>query len=159
MGSLNKIRFFGLSLLVVLLFSLARADATRRRGRRGAGMNSIDWCWRWDPNWAKDRQELAMCSAGFAGKMTSNVGPNVAHYVVTDARDDPGKPRRGTLRYGATLIKGKVWITFQKDMVIKLQKPLLVSSFTVIDGRGADVEIAYGSCLLIYEVTPTSIIL
>lgn len=154
MGSHSNNRFFGLSLLAVLVFSLVGADASIRRGKRGAGMNSIDWCWRWDPNWAKDRQELAMCSAGFAGKMTNNVGPRAAHYVVTDAGDDPVKPRRGTLRYGATLIKGKVWITFQKDMVIKLQKPLLVSSFTVIDGRGADVQIAYGSCLLIYEVTP-----
>ncbi|KAI4341555.1 hypothetical protein MLD38_026267 [Melastoma candidum] len=38
-------------------------------------------------------------------------------------------------------------------MKIKLQKPLLVSSFTTIDGRGAKVEIGDGPCLVVYKAT------
>ncbi|CAM8931078.1 unnamed protein product [Rhodiola kirilowii] len=38
-------------------------------------------------------------------------------------------------------------------MRIKLKQPLLVSSFTTIDGRGSSIHIAEGSCLLLYKVT------
>ena len=73
-------------------------------------------------------------------------------YKVTDDSDHPLEPKPGTLRFGATAIKGKVWITFKKDMRIKLEKPLLISSFTTIDGRGASVHIAGGGCLLLHQV-------
>ncbi|PNY14865.1 major pollen allergen-like protein, partial [Trifolium pratense] len=59
----------------------------------------------------------------------------------------------GTLRYGASVIQGKVWITFQKDMNIRLVKPLLISSFTTIDGRGVNVHIANNACLMIFKAT------
>lgn len=96
---------------------------------------------------------MATCSVGFAGKMKENIGSGLRHYRVTDPSDDPVNPRPGSLRYGATLIKEKVWITFHRSMNIKLQQPLLISSFTAIDGRGVDVHIAYGACLKVLEVT------
>ncbi|KAK6148701.1 hypothetical protein DH2020_016226 [Rehmannia glutinosa] len=38
-------------------------------------------------------------------------------------------------------------------MNIKLAKPLLISSFSTIDGRGVNVHIAYGACLFLQRVT------
>lgn len=116
-------------------------------------LNVIDRCWRMSPNWQRHRQQLASCSVGFAGKMSNNIGTDdVIQYKVTDPSDHPLNPQPGTLRFGATTIKGKVWITFRKNMKIKLEKPLLISSFTTIDGRGASVHIAGGGCLLLHEV-------
>ncbi|KAL0341927.1 UNVERIFIED_CONTAM: putative pectate lyase 9 [Sesamum calycinum] len=106
-------------------------------------MNVIDKCWRTNPNWRGHLQQLAMCSIGYTGKMTNNTGSDVTHYRVTDHSDDALNPKPGTLRYGVTSIKGKVWITFERDMNIRLAKALLVSSFTTIDARGANVHIAY----------------
>ncbi|CAI9757658.1 unnamed protein product [Fraxinus pennsylvanica] len=116
-------------------------------------MNVIDKCWRTNPNWQSNRQQLAHCSVGYAGKMIENIGQGVTKYKVTDPSDNPLDPKPGTLRYAMTSIKGKVWITFQRDMKIKLGKPLLVSSFTTIDGRGANVHIANGGCLVLQRVT------
>ncbi|XP_015883363.2 probable pectate lyase 16 [Ziziphus jujuba] len=85
--------------------------------------------------------------------MTSNMGKGLTYYKVTDPSDNAVDPKPGTLRYGAALIKGKVWITFQRDMNIKLEKPLLISSFTAIDGRGVNVHIANNACLLIFKAS------
>jgi pectate lyase len=85
--------------------------------------------------------------------MINNVGGGVINYKVTDPSDDPLNPRAGTLRYAMTNLNGKVWITFKRNMKIKLAKPLLVNSFTTIDGRGVDVHIANGACLLLQRVT------
>lgn len=93
-----------------------------------------------------------MCSVGFAGKMLQNRGRGLVFYTVTDPSDDPVNPRPGTLRFGTTILKGKVWITFQRDMKIKLLQPLIVKSFTTIDGRGVDVQIAYGAGFIINKV-------
>ncbi|KAK3013507.1 hypothetical protein RJ639_010100 [Escallonia herrerae] len=121
--------------------------------RSSARLNVIDRCWRRNPSWRSNRQQLATCSVGYAGKMTNNIGRGVTLYKVNDPSDDALNPRPGTLRYGVTKIKGKVWITFQRDMRIKLQKSLLVSSFTAIDGRGASVHIAGGACLMLLRAT------
>ncbi|KAI3982794.1 hypothetical protein MKX01_010277 [Papaver californicum] len=94
------------------------------------GMNVIDKCWRTNPNWRRNRQQLGRCSVGFAGKMTNNIGRGVTKYRL----------------------RGKVWITFQRNMHIKLQKSLLISSFTTTDGRGVDVHIAGGGCFLLQGV-------
>ncbi|GMI87198.1 hypothetical protein HRI_002389100 [Hibiscus trionum] len=118
-----------------------------------AKMNVIDKCWRENPLWKTHRQQLANCSVGFAGKMTNNTGKDVVKYKVIDPSDDPLNPKQGTLRYGATMIKGKVWITFKNDMQIILQRPLLLSSFTVIDGRGVDIHITGVGCLVVYRAT------
>ncbi|XP_044465290.1 pectate lyase 1-like [Mangifera indica] len=83
--------------------------------------------------------------------MIDNVGEDMIYYIVTSSNDDPLNPKPGTLRYGATLISQKVWITFQRDMHIKLRKPLLISSFTTIDARGSRIHISGIGCLLIYE--------
>ncbi|KAF3437567.1 hypothetical protein FNV43_RR20323 [Rhamnella rubrinervis] len=141
---------FGLVILIAaLLFAPGLAGKTKVvNGLKG---NAIDRCWRWNPNWRRNRQQLAACSLGFSGKMNNNTGRDVRYYEVTDASDNAVNPKPGTLRYGATTIKGKVWITFQKDMNIMLQKPLLISSFTAIDGRGSSVHIAGNACLLIFK--------
>lgn len=133
---------------MAILFTSGLVQAHRPTGN----MNVIDGCWRTDPNWRRNRHQLATCSVGYAGKMTNNVGRGTVNYVVTDPGDDPLNPKPGTLRFGMTSVKGKVWITFQRDMNIKLAKPLLVGSFTALDGRGANVHITSGACLLLQEV-------
>nr|KJB67544.1 hypothetical protein B456_010G197200 [Gossypium raimondii] len=85
--------------------------------------------------------------------MISNIGKDVVKYKVIDPSDDPLSPKLGTLRYGTTMIKGEVWITFKNSMTITLQRPLLLSSFTAIDGRGVDVHITGAGCLLVYQAT------
>ncbi|KAL9685084.1 hypothetical protein QQ045_022531 [Rhodiola kirilowii] len=139
-----------LVLIFLLFVCLAPALAKNRPAEK---LNVIDKCWRPDPKWVHNRERLASCSVGFAGKMYDNAGTGLVHFVVTDPSDDPVNPRPGTLRYGATVLNGKVWITFERDMRIKLKQPLLVSSFTTIDGRGSSIHIAEGSCLLMYKVT------
>ncbi|CAN6315293.1 unnamed protein product [Urochloa humidicola] len=134
-------------LLFAFLFLLQGAITTNVHGA-----NIIDRCWRRQPNWAANRQRLAVCSVGYAGKMRQNRGPGVIPYTVTDPGDDPVRPRPGTLRYGATVLPGKVWITFQRSMHIRLAQPLFVKSFTAIDGRGADVHVAGGAGIVLYQV-------
>ncbi|MBA0689919.1 hypothetical protein Goari_007622 [Gossypium aridum] len=85
--------------------------------------------------------------------MINNIGKDVVNYKVIDLSDHPLSPKSGTLRYGTTMIKGKVWITFKNSMTITLQIPLLLSSFTAIDGRGVDVHITSTGCLLVYQAT------
>jgi pectate lyase len=113
--------------------------------------NPIDDCWRCDPNWAKNRQRLADCAIGFGKKAIG--GRNGAIYVVTDSGDDdPVNPRPGTLRH-AVIQDEPLWIIFERDMVIKLKKELVMNSFKTIDGRGASVHIAGGPCITIHYVT------
>ncbi|CAA6655708.1 unnamed protein product [Spirodela intermedia] len=130
-----------LFLFLFLLFVAESGVFAARPARRSRRMNAIDRCWRGNRNWAASRQRLAACSVGFAGKMWGNAGKDVTFYRVTNPGDDPVNPQPGTLRHGASLVKGKVWITFAMDM-----------SFTTIDGRGADVQIAHGSGFLLYQV-------
>lgn len=119
----------------------------------GCTMNVIDRCWRKLPYIGANRAKLATCSVGFAGKMWRNQGPGLKFYMVTDPGDDPAHPKIGTLRYGATMIPEKVWITFKHDMEIMLKRPLLVSSHTAIDGRGVHVIISHGDGFQIHKVT------
>ncbi|KAJ0048234.1 hypothetical protein Pint_16595 [Pistacia integerrima] len=116
-------------------------------------LNVIDKCWRWNPDWTNNRQQLATCSVGFAGKMSDNIGKDTIYYKVTNSSDDPLNPKPGTLRYGATVISQKVWITFQRHMNIQLKKPLVISSFTTIDARGSRIHISGIGCLLINKVS------
>ncbi|KAJ0049358.1 hypothetical protein Pint_16615 [Pistacia integerrima] len=83
--------------------------------------------------------------------MGHTVGKDMIYYTVTNSNDDPLNPVPGTLRYGASIISRKVWITFQRHMNIKLKKPLLISSFTTINARGSYIHISGVACLLTYE--------
>ncbi|KAL0717883.1 hypothetical protein Bca4012_067205 [Brassica carinata] len=113
--------------------------------------NPIDDCWRCDPNWDTNRQRLADCAIGF-GKNAIG-GRDGRIYVVSDpANDDPVNPIPGTLRHAVTQ-EEPLWIIFKRDMVIKLQKELIITSFKTIDGRGSSVHITDGPCLKIHEAT------
>ncbi|MBA0575612.1 hypothetical protein Golob_027622 [Gossypium lobatum] len=68
----------------------------------------------------------------FCNKMINNIGKDVVKYKVIDPFDDPLSPKSEILRYGTTMIKRKVWITFKNNMTITLQRPLLLSSFTAM---------------------------
>ena len=62
-------------------------------------------------------------------------------YVVTDPSDnDVLNPKPGTLRFAA-LQPQPLWIIFDKDMKIKLQNEMMVTSNKTIDGRGHTVQI------------------
>ncbi|XP_004514339.1 probable pectate lyase 4 [Cicer arietinum] len=143
---------FVLVVVIVTLFTTI-VSSSKQSQIEGMEMNVIDQCWRFNPEWRKHRQQLARCSVGYVGKMTSNIDKDLVHYKVTDPSDHPLNPQPGTLRYGASNIQSKVWITFQRDMNIRLEKPLLISSFTTIDGRGVNVHIANNACLMIYKAT------
>lgn len=145
------VKLFVCAILIAIFFSPNPSFAKKTKGI-GLKMNVIDRCWRWNQDWRQNRQQLATCSVGFAGKMINNIGGDLINYEVTDSSDNAISPKQGTLRYGATMIKGKVWITFQKDMNIRLEKTLLISSFTVIDGRGANIHISGNACLMVYKV-------
>ncbi|EEF43829.1 putative pectate lyase 2 [Ricinus communis] len=112
--------------------------------------NTVDSCWRTNPNWATNRHSLADCAVGF-GKAAIG-GKFGAIYVVTTPFDDPANPKPGTLRYGVIQTK-PLWIIFAKDMVITLKNELIVNSFKTIDGRGAKVEISNGPCITIQGVS------
>ncbi|KAF6173257.1 hypothetical protein GIB67_026952 [Kingdonia uniflora] len=113
-------------------------------------VNNIDSCWRWNPNWASNRMALADCAIGF-GKDAMG-GKSGAKYVVTDPSDDPINPKFGTLRYGVIQTK-PLWIVFKRDMVITLKNELIMNSLKTLDGRGVNVEIAYGPCITIQGVS------
>ncbi|KAL2559890.1 putative pectate lyase 5 [Forsythia ovata] len=112
--------------------------------------NPIDDCWRCNPDWEKNRQQLASCAIGF-GKQAIG-GRDGKIYIVTDTGDDAVNPKPGTLRYGV-IQNEPLWITFARDMVIKLKQELIMNSFKTIDGRGSSVHIAGGPCITIQYVT------
>lgn len=104
--------------------------------------NPIDRCWRCDPNWAKHRKRLANCVLGFGTGTTG--GKAGRFYVVTDPSDgDLVNPKPGTLRH-AVIQKEPLWITFARNMNIRLSGELLVADNKTIDARGANVHISYG---------------
>ncbi|XP_042519278.1 putative pectate lyase 2 [Macadamia integrifolia] len=113
-------------------------------------MNKIDACWRSNANWGSNRRALADCAIGFGEEAIG--GKYGKFYVVTCSADDPINPKPGTLRFGAIQTQ-PLWIIFARDMVIKLQNELIMNSFKTIDGRGAQVEIAYGLCITVQGVS------
>lgn len=109
--------------------------------------NPIDRCWRCDRNWARHRQRLADCALGF-GKGTTG-GKGGRYYVVQDPSDnDLVNPKPGTLRHAVTRDE-PLWIIFKRDMVIRLQQELIMTSDKTIDGRGASVIITGGAGITI----------
>ncbi|KAL0385715.1 UNVERIFIED_CONTAM: Pectate lyase [Sesamum radiatum] len=120
-------------------------EGGKRNLRQGGckATNPIDRCWRCDPNWAKNRKKLAECARGFGHRATG--GKSGRYYVVTDPSDnDMDKPKPGTLRH-AVIQPQPLWITFGRNMVIKLKEELIFASDKTVDGRGAEVHIAYGA--------------
>lgn len=138
-----------LSVSFFILTPLLAIASSESKDRDYINKNVIDKCWRNKPDWASSRKDLAWCSIGYTGKVKKLAGSDVKYYEVTDSSDNPEKPKEGTLRYGATTIPGKVWITFKGDMTIKLNIPIFISNLTAIDGRGATVHIAGGSGLVV----------
>ncbi|KAA8539246.1 hypothetical protein F0562_025938 [Nyssa sinensis] len=113
--------------------------------------NPIDDCWRCDPDWANNRQRLADCAIGFGrGALGGKGGPI---YVVTDSSDhDAANPTPGTLRH-AVIQTEPLWIIFSTNMLIKLKYELIVNSFKTIDGRGANVHITGGGCIMLQDIS------
>jgi pectate lyase len=114
--------------------------------------NPIDDCWRCaGTNWWEDRQRLADCGIGFGRNALGGKGG--PYYVVTDPSDrDPVNPSPGTLRHAA-IQEGPLWITFARDMTIRLNEELLVNSYKTLDGRGASVHVAGGACITLQYVS------
>ncbi|CAN1146080.1 Probable pectate lyase 7 [Linum perenne] len=113
--------------------------------------NPIDKCWRCRKNWSKQRRRLAKCALGFGRKTRGGAKGRI--YVVTDNTDDEFlHPKPGTLRH-AVIQKEPLWIIFACDMNIKLNKELIMTSNKTIDGRGANVHIAYGAGITIQFIT------
>ncbi|CAI9277003.1 unnamed protein product [Lactuca saligna] len=112
--------------------------------------NSIDKCWRCDPNWAHNREKLADCVQGFGHNATGGKGGEV--YVVNDSSDtDLVNPKVGTLRH-AVLQPQPLWIIFRSTMTIRLCQELIFSSNKTIDGRGSHVHIAGGAGFMLQFV-------
>ncbi|XP_057777117.1 pectate lyase-like [Salvia miltiorrhiza] len=126
---------------------------TKRRHLKEDGnmaTNPIDRCWRGDKNWADNRKRLADCVLGF-GRHTTG-GKDGKFYAVTDnSDDDVDNPRPGTLRH-AVIQEEPLWIIFDHNMVIRLKEELIFASDKTIDGRGANVRIAYGAGLTLQFV-------
>ncbi|CAL5036690.1 unnamed protein product [Urochloa decumbens] len=127
-------------------FNKETLRATSRRSLRRSkyqgpcvATNPIDRCWRCRADWATNRKRLARCARGFGHSTAGGAAGKI--YVVTDGSDDEMIiPKKGTLRYAA--IQGRpLWITFARDMVVRLRQELIVSANKTIDGRGAQVHI------------------
>ncbi|XP_075519484.1 pectate lyase-like [Primulina tabacum] len=131
-------------------------DNSTRRGLRkydGACMatNPIDQCWRCDKNWARNRKKLVDCVLGF-GRHTTG-GKAGKFYVVNDPSDnDLVNPKPGTLRH-AVIQAQPLWITFARDMVIRLTEELIMTSNKTIDGRGAQVHITNGAGITLQYIS------
>ncbi|MBA0786276.1 hypothetical protein Gotri_027161 [Gossypium trilobum] len=104
-------------------------------------INPIDRCWRCKKNWAKNRERLAKCVLGFGHK--THGGNKGEYYLVTDNSGDVVNPKLGTLHH-IVIQKRPLRIIFAHDMNIKLSQELMFQSHKKIDGRGANVHIAYG---------------
>ncbi|PPD99411.1 hypothetical protein GOBAR_DD03574 [Gossypium barbadense] len=108
--------------------------------------NHIDSCWRYDPDWEKNRKKLVDCAPGFARGTTG--GKDGEFYVVPNPIDNAADPKPGTLRHAVTQTE-PLWITFKGSMTIKLQQELIVTSDKTIDAREANVEIFNGAGITI----------
>ncbi|XP_023001281.1 probable pectate lyase 16 [Cucurbita maxima] len=139
-----------LLLTLLIILSLIQSSHQDYYTPTKNNMNIIDSCWRSSSNWAKNRQALANCAVGYGKDAIGGKFGTI--YVVTDPSDNPSNPKYGTLRYG--VIQNKpLWVVFAKSMVIVLKNELMINSFKTIDGRGANVEIAYGPCITVQRVS------
>lgn len=94
---------------------------------------------------------LADCAIGFG--QNAKGGRDGDYYVITDSdNDDPVNPVPGTLRH-AVIQNEPLWIVFDHDMTIQLAQDLVMNSYKTIDGRGYNIEISYGPCITIQNVS------
>lgn len=96
-----------------------RRSLVMRRTYRGGcvATNSIDSCWRCDPNWHLNRKKLAQCALGFGHGTTGGMAGKF--YVVTDPSDnDVTNPRPGTLRHA---VIQKVFRNFETRMIAPIR--------------------------------------
>ncbi|OWM73973.1 pectate lyase-like [Punica granatum] len=131
--------------------ALEGTNTTRRALGKYVGKcmvtNPIDKCWRCKKNWAQRRKRLAKCARGFGRNTTG--GASGRYYVVYDPSDnDMLNPKPGTLRH-AVIQKEPLWIIFAGSMIIRLKQELMITNDKTIDGRGANVRIAYGAGITI----------
>lgn len=113
--------------------------------------NPIDDCWKCDPDWANNRQQLADCAIGFG--QYAKGGKGGEYYIVTDSSDDDAvTPKPGTLRY-AVIQEEPLWIVFPSNMHIKLKQELIFNSYKTLDGRGANVHITGGGCITLQYIS------
>lgn len=131
--------------------SLARRHLLEDEASNCMTGNPIDDCWRCDPNWHNNRQRLADCGIGFGQYALGGKGGEF--YVVTDPSDDDAvNPKPGTLRY-AVIRTEPLWIVFASNMVIHLSQELIFNSYKTLDGRGADVHITGGGCIMLQFIS------
>ncbi|KAL0698638.1 hypothetical protein Bca4012_054760 [Brassica carinata] len=116
--------------------------------------NPIDDCWRCDPNWETNRQRLADCAIGFGKHAIGGRGGRIQSRLIARASGavEQVNPRPGALRHAVTQAE-PLWIIFKRDMVIRLKKELIITSFKTIDGRGASVHITDRLCIKIHYAT------
>ncbi|MBA0865149.1 hypothetical protein Goshw_009532 [Gossypium schwendimanii] len=98
----------------------------------------LSLCKQCDPDWEKNKKNLADCAPRFARGTTSGKGGEF--YVVTDPINNVVDPKPRTLHHVATQT-GPLWITFKRSMTIKLEQDLIVTSDKIIDARGANMKI------------------
>jgi len=69
---------FILLVMMVTIFT-SEVSSTKQSKIEGMKMNVIDQCWRFNPEWRKNWQQLATCLVGYAGKMTNNISKGLIH--------------------------------------------------------------------------------
>lgn len=154
----NRVLFLCFIFVAIVSLSMAHNHTTAIAVRRPhvkkkhgcVAYNPIDKCWRCDRHWAKNRRRLANCAKGF-GHGTYG-GKNGRYYLVNDSSDaNVINPKLGTLRH-AVLLPEPLWITFSRDMNIRLTQELIFMSDKTIDGRGHDIHVAGGAGFMLQFV-------
>ncbi|CAA6659612.1 unnamed protein product [Spirodela intermedia] len=138
-------------------FGLRRSiNASVARRRRLAELscntgNPIDDCWRCDPNWEQNRQQLRRLRHRLRQERHGRQEREDLR------RHRPQRRRRGHPKTRhppyAVIQKEPLWIIFAHDMTIKLKEELIMNSYKTIDGRGSTVHIAGGPCITVQYVT------
>ena len=60
--------------LVIVMLSSPNVSLAKKTKITSLKMNAIDNCWRLNPDWRRNRHQLATCSMGYDGKMTNIIG-------------------------------------------------------------------------------------
>ncbi|KAL2945575.1 putative pectate lyase 4 [Bienertia sinuspersici] len=104
-------------------------------------LNSIDACWRKNPNWMDKREELAKCSAGLQEKWLTISGKDVTNYVVTDPSDNAITLSRELLGMESPSVPGKYGSLSRMTWKSSLKKLLLSGTIQPLMVEVTDVII------------------